>query len=183
MASLRSAALVTLLLLPLAAIAAWLVVRAGVTRDDPADVLAALRAAHGPALPAAQAVGAAGPAELQSYDRETLYEYINGAAEAYIARGFERCVATTYRFAGAAGEFEVAADVYRFAAAGGAIGQAEAERPQGAAAVDALADVWSDGALLVAVRGRDLLKATALAQGSEAAAALEAIAAAWTGGR
>lgn len=183
MPSLRSAALPSLLLLPLAAIAAWLVMRAGVTRDDPADVLAALHAAHGPALPGAEAVGAAGPAEFQSYDRETLYEYINGAAEAFIARGFERCAVTTYRFASATGEFEVAAEVYRFAAPAGALGQAESERPQGAAAVEGIADAWSDGAVLVAVRGRDLLKATALAHGSGAAAALEAIAAAWTGGR
>ena len=55
-----------LLVLPLALVAAGLVHRGRVTRDDPADVLRALRAAHGPTLPGAQATGCTGRSEPQS---------------------------------------------------------------------------------------------------------------------
>jgi len=168
-----------LLILPLLLVAAWLVHGGRALRDDPADVLRALRAAHGPALPAADAAGASGRSEPSSYDRDTLYEYIDGAAESYLARGFERCVVATYTFAGPAGALDVTAEVYRFAAAAGAREQMLAERPGAAAPVPGLADAFGDAATLVATRGRDYLKVTALASGAEAQSSLAALAAAW----
>jgi len=90
-----------LLLLPLVAVVVWVAWRAGALRDDPAAVLRALRAAQAPALPEAGAVGATDRSTPETYDRESLYQFIDGAAEAYLARGFEACVAATYSFAAA----------------------------------------------------------------------------------
>lgn len=168
-----------LLILPLLLVAAWLVHGGRAMREDPADVLRALRAAHGPALPAANAAGAGGRSEPSSYDRNTLYEYIDGAAESYLALRFERCVAATYTFAGKTGTFDVTAEVYRFAAAAGAREQMLAERPGAAAPVPGVGDAFGDAATVVATRGRDYLKVTALAPGAEAQKALAGLAAAW----
>jgi hypothetical protein len=168
-----------LLVLPLVVVAAWLVHGSRTTRDDPADVLRALRAAHGPALPTATAAGGTGRSEPSSYDRETLYEYIDGAAESYLARGFERCLAATYTFAAGSAAFDVTAEVYRFAAPAGARDQMLAERPGDAVPVPGMADAFGDSGTLVAKRGRDYLKLTALASGAEPHEALATLAAAW----
>ena len=168
-----------LLLLPLVGIAAWLVVRGRTVRDDPGTVLAALRAAAGPALPAARAAGATARSEPASYTRETLYEYIDGAAEAYLARGFEQCLTATYTFAAAAGSLDVTAEVYRFAKAADAEHQMQAERPADAAPLAGVAGAFADSSTLVATRGADYLKLTALAAGDDAARAMAGIAAAW----
>ncbi len=167
-----------LLLLPLVLVAAWLVHSSRASRDDPADVLRALRAAHGPTLPTVGAAGAAARSETSPYNRETLYEYIDGAAESYLARGFERCLVATYSFAGSAGApLDITAEVYRFAAPGGAREQMLAERPNAATPVPGIADAFVDPSTLVAIRGRDYLKLTALASGAEEA--LAGLAAAW----
>jgi len=167
-----------LLLLPLVLVAVWLAARGCAARDDPADVLRALRAAHGPTLPAAGFAGASARSETSSYNRETLYEYIDGAAESYLARGFERCLVATYTFAGAPGAaLDVTAEVYRFAAPGGAREQMLAERPGAATPMPGIADAYADPSTLVAIRGRDYLKLTALASGAEKA--LAGLAAAW----
>jgi hypothetical protein len=168
-----------LLLLPLVAVAAWVGWRAGTMRDDPAAVLRALRAAQTPALPEAGAVGAADRSAPETYDRESLYQFIDGAAEAYLARGFEACVAATYSFAAAGARLEVAAEVYRFSGDDGARGQRDEERPAAAAPVPGAPDAVSDGTVLLAVRGRDLLKLTALATDPNAGAILARIATAW----
>ncbi|OFV79458.1 MAG: hypothetical protein A2Y78_04910 [Acidobacteria bacterium RBG_13_68_16] len=169
-----------LLLLPLVIVAVWLTQRARAVRDDPADVLRALRAAHGPMLPAAGTAGASARTETSAYDRETLYEYIDGAAESYLARGFERCLVATYTFTGTAGSaLDITAEVYRFAAPGGAKEQMLAERPNAATPLPGIADAFVDPSTLVAIRGRDYLKLTALASGAEKA--LVGIAAAWAG--
>lgn len=168
-----------LLLLPLVGVAGWMGWRAQLVRDDPAHVLLALRAAAGPTLPAEAGAGATRRTTPQSYDRETLYEFIDGAAETYLANGFERCVATVFTFAGAAGELEVAAEVYRFGTPAGASAQMTSERPAGAAAVPGLAEAFADPSTLVAVRRRDYLKLTAMATGPAAEAAMGRLAAAW----
>ena len=168
-----------LLVAPLVAVAAWVALRAGTSSQDPGAVLAALRAAQGPRLPAAAAAGAVRCSEPASYDRDTLYQYIDGAAEGYLSHGFERCVAATFTFAGAPA-LEVAAEAHRFAAPEGARAQLEAERPESARAVAGLAETWADGTTLVAVHGRDYLKLTALSPGDAAAAALVRFAAAWS---
>ncbi|HUK13847.1 MAG TPA: DUF6599 family protein [Thermoanaerobaculaceae bacterium] len=168
-----------LLLLPLAAVAGWVAARGRATVQDPAAVLLALRSTQGPRLPDAVAVGAAKRSEPASYDRETLYEYIDGAAEGYLARGFQRCLAASYGFVrGGAAAVEVDAELYRFSQAKGARGQLEAERPAAATPVGGLADAWCDASTLVAVRGADYLKLTAFAEGG-ARPELEAIARAW----
>lgn len=168
-----------LLLLPLVAVAAWVGWRARTPRDDPAAVLRALRAAQVPALPEAGAVGAADRSALETYDRESLYQFIDGAAEAYLTRGFENCIAATYSFKDAGGPLEVAAEVYRFSGDDGARGQRDEERPAAAAPVSGATDAVSDGSVLLAVRGRDLLKLTALGTDPNAGAILARIATAW----
>ncbi|MCJ7673002.1 MAG: hypothetical protein MUP67_13295, partial [Acidimicrobiia bacterium] len=55
-----------LLLLPLVLVAVWLAARGRAVRDDPADVLRALRAAHGPTLPPAGFAGASARSETSS---------------------------------------------------------------------------------------------------------------------
>ncbi len=168
------------LLLPLVAVAAWLVVRGHSTREDPAAVLAALRAAAGPSLPDPAAAGAAARSEPSSYTRDSLYEYIDGAAESYLARGFERCVVATYTFPSTTTDaLDVTAEVYRFAAPAGAREQLASERPTSAVTVPGVADAFSDPSTLVACRGRDYLKLTALSAGPGAGKALAGIAAAW----
>ena len=169
-----------LLLLPLAAVAAWLAVRARTVRDDPAAVLAALRAASGPAVPDAGAAGATARSEPASYTRDTLYEYIDGAAEAYLARGFERCTVATYTFASdARATLDVTAEVYRFGSPSGAREQMESERPSAARPVTGAADAFADETTLVSVRGNDYLKLTSLGAGAVSSRALVSIAAAW----
>jgi hypothetical protein len=148
------------------------------TREDPAAVLAALRQAQGPRLPAAGRAGASVLGEPARYDRDRLYELIDGAADAYLARGFERCIAATF----GVGRVEVAAEAHRFGSEAGARAQLEAERPQRGGPVAGLAAV-SDGSVLLAVSGRDLLKLTALSAGPGAGEALAALAAAWEEGR
>ncbi|MBZ5589466.1 MAG: hypothetical protein LAO05_12970 [Acidobacteriia bacterium] len=173
-----------LLLLPLAGVAVWLVERGRTVRDDPTAVLAALRAASGPALPEAGAAGATARSEPSTYTRDTLYEYIDGAAEAYLARGFDRCVVATYTFASETTEaLDVTAEVYRFAPPGGAREQMEAERPSKAAPVPGMPDAFADATTLVSTRGGDYLKLTALGAGDAPPKALASVASAWLKGR
>ena len=168
-----------LLLLPLIAVVVWVGWRAGRLRDDPGHVLAVLRAAAGPVLPGEQGVGAATRTAPESYDRQTLYEFIDGAAESYLSNGFERCVATVYTFRDAVGEHEVAAEVYRFTAESGARAQLAAERPGSATTVADLTGAVADASTLLAVRGRDYLKLTAMATGPAVDVAMRGVAAAW----
>ncbi len=170
-----------LLLVPLLVAAVWLVERGRASREQPGDVLRALRSAHGPSLPEARAAGAAERSEPSAYDRETLYQYIDGAAEAYLARGFERCSAATYTFTAAQGAaVEISAEVHRFAGADGAREQMLAERPTAATPVAGLADGFADATTLVAVHGRDYLKLVTLAEGVAAREPLAALADAWS---
>lgn len=146
------------------------------TREDPGAVLAALRAAAGPLLPPPAAAGAEGATPAARYTRDTLYELVDGAAEAYLGRGFERCVASVYAFAGGV---EVAAEAHRFSGEGGARAQLDAERPASARPVEGLAAVGDD-AVVLAVRGRDLLKLTALTPDARGREALRRLATAWS---
>ncbi|HNX51754.1 MAG TPA: hypothetical protein PLS53_08225 [Thermoanaerobaculaceae bacterium] len=168
-----------LFLLPLVGVAVWLGWRAQRVREDPAHILLALRAVAGPTLPAELRAGATRRTPLQSYDKETLYEFIDGAAEAYLANGFERCTATVYAFADGAAELEVAAEAYRFGGTTGARTQMTSERPTDAAAVPGLIDTFADPSSLLAVHNRDFLKLTAMGSGPAAEAALRRVAAAW----
>lgn len=169
-----------LLLLPLAGVTAWLVVRGRTAREDPATVLSALRQAAGPALPDPIAAGATARSDPAAYTRDTLYEYIDGAAEAYLSNGFERCVAATYTFASEAGQtLDVTAEVYRFKAPDGARQQMEAERPANSKPLPGMPDAFADDTTLVSVRGGDYLKLTALGAGASSPKALAAVAGAW----
>jgi hypothetical protein len=146
------------------------------TRDDPGAVLEALRAAAGPLLPAPAAVGAEAASPAGRYGRDTLYELVDGAAEGYLGRGFERCLASVYTFPGGV---EVAAETHRFAAPEGARAQLAAEQPASARPVAGVAAVGDD-AVLLAVRGRDLLKLTSLTPDARGREALLRLATAWT---
>jgi hypothetical protein len=168
-----------LLVLPLLAVVAWIAARGRHLRDDPADVLRALKRASGPTLPAAGAAGATTLTPLETYDRETLYEYIDGAAEAFLARGFQRCTVGNYTFSSNGSTVEVAAEVYRFAPSAGAAAQLAADRPTGGRDVVGLPGAVSDETVLMMVAGADLLRLTVVTTGPPAGAALVQIAGAW----
>jgi hypothetical protein len=165
-----------LLLVALAGAVGAVLLQGRRTREDHASVLRALRAAQGPVLPAAARAGAASATDPARYDRDRLYELVDGAAEAYLSRGFQACVASTYSFAGAV---EVVAEAHRFESQAGAEAQLAAERPRAAEAVPGIPAAVSDGQVLLAPAGRDLLKLTALTPGPTGRGALVALAAAW----
>jgi hypothetical protein len=177
------------LVLALAAAVAAVLVPGRRTREDPADVLRALRASRGPTLPVAAKIGASSATEPARYTRQTLADVIDGAAEAYLRNGFVSAVMATYAFErptsaaaaqGAGGAaIEVAAEAHRFERGEGARAQATAEAPPRAAQVAGVPDASSDGAVLLAVAGRDLLKLTLLSPGEGGPEALAAIARAW----
>lgn len=169
-----------LLLLPLAAVAFWIVERGRTLREDPADVLRHLKTVQAPSLPEAAAAGANERTAIERYDRDTLYDYIDGAAEAMIKRGFERCAVATYALAGGApGRLEIAAEVYRFAAADGARQQLDADRPSAAQPSERLPGALTDGTVLLLVSGRDFLKLTSLGRGLNASSPMLQVATAW----
>ena len=148
-------------------------------RDEAPDVLRALRAARGPALPDAGRAGAAAATPASRYGRETLADVIDGAAEGYLANGFTAAAMAVYAFAGGAAPVEVAAELHRFEREAGAAAQAEAERPRRAAPVPGVEGAVSDGVVLLAVAGRDLLKLTVVSPGAGGPEALVAVATAW----
>ena len=143
-------------------------------------MLGLVKAPRAPPSPSAGAAHARDRSSVDLYDRETLYDFIDGAAEAYIARGFERCAAATFTFDAAGdAELEVAAEVYRFGTAAGAADQLAAERPTTGGALPDIPGAVADGTVLLLANGRDLLKLTSLARGGDAAPMLRQIAAAW----
>ncbi len=150
------------------------------SREDPAAILRVLRVAQGPLLPPVLRSGAASASDPARYSRERLHELVDGAAEGYLARGFESCAAATYAFdTGGAAPLEVAAEAHRFADASSALAQLAAERPRAAAPVAGLPGAVSDGSVLLSVEGRDLLKLTALEPSGRGRERLRALALAW----
>jgi hypothetical protein len=149
-------------------------------RPEPADVLLALQAARGPTLPPPGRAGAASATPVARYGRETLADVIDGAAEAYLTRGFTAAAFATYAYGPPGGApVEVAAEAHRFKTEAGAEAQALAERPPRARPIPELPGAVSDGSVLVARSGRDLLKLTLLSPGAGGADALAAVAGAW----
>jgi len=175
----RPRALHFLLLLPLLALGGWVWQQGKRATPDRGAVLAALRASRGPLLPGAVAAGSASRSDPARYDRESLYEAIDGAADGYLARGFVSALIAVYTYPGSGGPGqspEISAELHRFETEIGARAQRDAERPSAAVRVAGPADAVSDGNVLLAVRGRDYLKLTSLAPGPEAATRLEALA-------
>lgn len=168
------------LLLPLAALLVWIAGSGRSVRSDPSDVLAALRKAQAPHLPTARSLGASAATEPARYNRETLYEYINGAAEAYIALGFTECVTSIYIYErpdGPAAEFAV--DVFRFESEEGAKRRCADEAPSPADPLPGFSSGAVGEMVLVAAAGRDLLKITSLTPGAASRETLLALAQAW----
>jgi hypothetical protein len=75
-----------------------------------------------PALPALpdEAAGWRATAPANRYDRRTIFEYIDGHGEVYLAYGMSAC--TTRRYAGPEGEGDVVADVFEMASPADAFG-------------------------------------------------------------
>jgi hypothetical protein len=168
------------LLALLGAVLAAVLIPGRVPRAEPADVLLALQAARGPALPQPGRAGAASATPVARYGRETLADVIDGAAEAYLERGFTAAAFATYAF-GLPGDppVEVAAEAHRFKTEAGAEAQAQAERPPRARPLPGLPGAVSDGSVLVARAGREVLKITLLSPGAGGADALASLANAW----
>ena len=169
-----------LLVAALAAAVALVLLPGRAQREHPQDLLRALRAARGPSLPEAGRVGASSATPLARYNRDSLYEVIDGAAEGYLARGFSAAAMTSYAFpASSGGTLEVSAEAHRFSAGEGAQQQLEAERPKRAAPLPEMPEAVSDGTVLLARLGPDLLKLTVVSPAGGGAEALAAIAGAW----
>lgn len=166
------------LLLILAAALAAILSRGRSVREDRTEVLRALRQAQGPSLPEPSSVGAVSRTEPARHDRDSLHELIDGAAEAYLGRGFERSLSSTYLFTGSP-SIEIAAEAYRFSGSEGALGQLAAERPASAGPVPGIPGAVSTGSVLLTVSGRDLLKLTSLVPDSTGRGALVTLARAW----
>ena len=169
------------LLALLGAVVAAVLLPGRVERAEPADVLLALQAARGPTLPPPGRAGAASATAVTRYGKETLADVIDGAAEAYLTRGFTAAAFATYAFGlPDAPPVEVAAEAHRFKTAAGAEAQAAAERPRRGQPIPGLPGAFSDGSVLVARAGRELLKLTLISPGAGGSDALAALASAWT---
>jgi len=86
-------------------------------------------AAEPPPIDELERVGAALPAEVagwqgtgddEIYDTETIYQYIDGHAEVYLAYGMKRCLAR--RYTGPSGEPDIVLDLFELASAADAYG-------------------------------------------------------------
>jgi Family of unknown function (DUF6599) len=169
-----------LLLLPLLGAVFWVAARGRTASGDPSAVLHELRRAQGPTLPEAARAGASARTDVERYDRDNLYAFIDGAADAYLARGFQRCVVATYSFTGTtAGGIEIDAEAYRFASRAGARAQLAAERPTAAQPVPAIPGAVADDSVLVMQSSDELLKLTVVTAGGAAHDDLVRLAAAW----
>ena len=86
-------------------------------------------AAKPPPIDELEQVGAALPAEIagwqatgddEIYDTETIFQYIDGHAEVYLAYGMSRCLAR--RYSGPSGEPDIVLDLFELASAADAYG-------------------------------------------------------------
>lgn len=169
-----------ILLLPLLGLAVWLGQRSAQEREDPAELLSALQVDAVPGLPSVEAAGAVARTPIETYDADGLYEFINGAADGYLAHGFELCEAAVYTMPleGDA-TVEIQAELHRFATPQGAVARVAAERPGAAEEIAGMDAAVSDGFVLLATAGREMLKLTSLSFDHPAGPALEQLASAW----
>jgi hypothetical protein len=91
------------------------------------------------------------PDEARLYDRETLYDYIDGGAELYISYNFRRLFHRTYAPSGPSGEPEILVDVFEMATSQDAFGvfahsreSIEREFGQGSQYTEGLLLFWKD---------------------------------------
>ena len=73
----------------------------------------------GPKMPA-QAAGWTAVEEAEAYDTESIYTYIDGHAEVYMAYGMKRCL--SQRYAGPEGEPDIVLDLFEQASPADAFG-------------------------------------------------------------
>jgi hypothetical protein len=176
----RKRLLAVALVVPLVAVVAWVIWSGQRQHEDSTEVLRALRASQGPVLPEARAAGASSRTDPARYEAGSLYELIDGAADAYVARGFTSCVSASFTFPGTSGsQLEIAAEVHRFRDPGGAKGQLEAERPPTAAPVPGHPGAFAEPSVLLATKGADFLKLTVLTSSPAAGEAMLALIGAW----
>jgi hypothetical protein len=93
--------------------------------------------------------------EIQTFDPKTLYEYINGASDAYLSLDFEELKVAEYADAG---KGAMTADVYRHRTPAHAFGIYSAERLQSAEFLDIGVEGWIDKDALNFLSGRYYVK-------------------------
>ena len=103
-----------------------------------------------------------------SYDAETLYEYINGAAEAFIAYDFQRLVHQVYLSGGT----EVTVDIYDMGTAIDAFGIYSSERGRGSDFITVGTEGYRAEEILNFVLGRYYVKLAAFAEEADTSVVL-----------
>ena len=168
---------ITAAALPLAALLVWVFLRATAPAPGPRTAVPAPLAGG---LPSAAAVGAVRRSEIERFAGDGVYDYLDGGAEAYLARGLETVVVTRYEFAGPGGaRTEIEAAVMRFATPGGAAASAVELRPLRGRPVEGLEGAVAGPGELVMARGRRVLRLLATPPATDADPRLARIAAAW----
>ena len=104
-------------------------------------------------FPPVDGLSTSGEAEL--YDSETLFEYINGAAESYLAYGFEELTVQSYE---EDGEVVLAVDVYRHRDGVHAFGIYCQERPDEGRFVDVGTEGYYQSGVINFFKGRYYVK-------------------------
>lgn len=96
---------------------------------------------------------------LSAYDRESLYQYVNGGAELFLRYGFQRLVSGTYVRGGAADDF-VVVDVYDMGSELGAFGVYAAHEGADSSPLQIGAAGFEDAFLLAFYKGRHFVHMT-----------------------
>ena len=108
----------------------------------------------------------------QDYNADTLWEFIDGAAETYVGFGFEAAVSAGYKYAGS----EVGVEIYRMSDSLHAFGIYAQERPPAAQAVPAGAEGYAISNVLNFRKGGCYVKLTAPAPDKPGPAAMMVLA-------
>jgi len=114
--------------------------------------------------------------DAQTYTPTTLFDYINGAAEAFLRMGFEELAALDYARVVGAAEQSLTVDVYRHSSNNTGFGIYRQERPSSGKALDIGAEATYVPGVLLFVKGAYYVKITGAGLGAGQESALESAA-------
>jgi hypothetical protein len=108
----------------------------------------------------------------QTYTADTLWEFIDGAAETYVGFGFQEALSAGYAFGGS----DVGIEIYQMADSVGAFGIYTQERPPAAQAVSAGVEGYANSNVLIFWKGPRYVKLIAAGPDKPGLAAVTALA-------